>query len=445
MQGMTLRTGTEPAFTQPMSSPSIRELTSRHNMVLVRWVLIIATSYLLLFTRPAAAVTPLMGLFIAAYLASNIALSVALPHLHSRRRFDTLVVLFDTTAVAIAILLTRDGSEFFPVYFLIVFLGALTQRLSLLVGATLALSVVHLSTISQFVSVQDLLSRGYLLRIPFMLAVALFLGYEVEGVYQHTRLAEAAARRRRRIDFLAAITHDLKNPLGSIQMLAELLLDGGTGTLTPKQASLIRRIHSSAIHVLQLAVNSLDATRIKSGHLTLLRTPANLAEIVDRVMVRARSAAELKDIELHWSAIPPPPLVAMDVLQIERVVANLVDNAIKYTPKGGRVRVTTCTLPGQLLLAVRDNGPGIPPTELLAVFAKYQRREATMGIEGSGLGLFIVKAIVEAHGGSVEAQSTEGAGTTMTVRLPTALADRRPAATRPEAAVAQRRWRLSWN
>jgi signal transduction histidine kinase len=429
-----------------MSSQSPRELTSRHNIVLVRWVLIIATSYLLLFAQPSGAVSARVGLFVAAYLASNLALSGLLPRLYSRRRFDIAVVLFDTVAVSIAILLTRDsGSDLFPIYFLVVFLGALTQRLTLLVAAAVLISVVHLSTILQFVSLHDLLINGYVLRIPFLLAVALFLGYEVEGTYRRERAAAAAARKRRRIDFLSAVTHDLKNPLGVIQSLAELLLDGSAGALTPEQAALTRRIHASAAHVLQLAVNSLDATRLRSGYLSLLRTPANLADIVERVVSRSRTASDLKSIALRWSADPPPPVVAIDVLQMERVVANLVDNAIKYTPPGGTVTVTLSTFPGQLVLDVRDNGPGIPPAELPAIFGKYRRRAATIGIDGSGLGLFIVKGIVEAHGGSVAAQSTEGAGTCITVRLPTAQTDRRATVPDVTSPTSRRCWRLLWS
>lgn len=181
----------------PMRSQSSRELTSRHNMVLVRWVLIIATSYLLLFSRPAAAISPSVGLFIAAYLASNIGLAAILARIHSRRRFDIGVVLFDSVAVSIAIMLTRNaGSDFFPVYFLVVFLGALTQRLGLLVGAAVLISLVHVSTISQFVSPHDLLLNGYMLRVPFLLAVALFFGYEVEGTYQRERAGAPNSCRR---------------------------------------------------------------------------------------------------------------------------------------------------------------------------------------------------------------------------------------------------------
>lgn len=429
-----------------MRSQSSRELTSRHNVVLVRWVLIIATSYLTLFSRPIGEVPPSVGLFVAAYLASNVVLSAVVTRIYSRRQLDIGVVLFDSVAVSIALALTKNvAADFFPVYFLVLFLGALTQRLGLLVGAAVLLSVVHLSTISQFVSLHEMLANGYLLRIPFLLAVALFFGYEVDSMSQRERAASAAARKRQRTESVSAIIHDLKNPLGVIQSLAELLLDGDAGALMPEQAALTRRIHASVQHVLKLAVNLLDATRIDAGRLTLLHAPAQLADIVERAVLRARSASDLKDIELRFSAAPRPPTGDLDALQIERVIANLLDNAIKYTPHGGAVTVTIAALPSELILDVRDNGPGIPPAELPAIFEKYRRRLATSGIDGSGLGLFIVKAIVEAHGGSVAADSVLGEGTRITVRLPTARADLRQAPLAVTPAAAPARWKLSWS
>ncbi len=429
-----------------MRSQSSRELTSRHNVVLVRWVLVIATSYLTLFSRPVGEVPPSVGLFIAAYLASNVVLSTMVTRIYSRRQLDIGLVLFESVAVSVALSLTKNGAaDFFPVYFLVLFLGALTQRLGLLVGAAVLLSVVHLSTISQFVSLHEMLANGYLLRIPFLLAVALFFGYEVESTSQRERAASAAARKRQRTESVSAVIHDVKNPLWVIQSLAELLLDGDAGALTPEQAALTRRIHASVQHVLKLAVNLLDATRIDAGRLTLLCAPAQLADIVERAVLRARSASDLKDIVLRFSAAPHALTGELDALQIERVVANLLDNAIKYTPHGGAVSVTIAAVPGELILEVRDNGPGIPPPELPAIFEKYRRRLATSGIDGSGLGLFIVKAIVEAHGGSVTADSVLGEGTRITVRLPTARADLRQAPLAVTSAAPPARWKLSWS
>src|SRR5262249_4357176 len=154
-----------------------------------------------------------------------------------------------------------------------------------------------------------------------------------------------------------------------------------------------------------------------------VRTPANLADIVELTVARAASAAVLKDIELTWSANPRPPFMDIDANQIERALTNLIDNAIQYTAHGGRVAVTVSTEPGEVVVSVPDNGRGIAAAELPTIFEKYRRRPRSGGLAGSGLGLFVVKAIVAGHGGSIVADSVVERGTTMTLRLPLAAAD----------------------
>jgi len=218
---------------------------------------------------------------------------------------------------------------------------------------------------------------------------------------------------------LSAVTHDLKNPLGVIESLAGMLLEHEAGPLNSEQADLIRRIHASVRRGIQLSVNLLDAARIDAGRLRLHRQAANLSVVVEDALVLARTAADLKGVSLQFSPESILPAIDIDRVQVERVVSNLVDNAIKYTPRGGAVDVSTrCTL-GQVILEVRDNGPGIASNDIPHLFEKYRRGTQSGPIEGSGLGLFIVKAVVEAHSGSVEVESAPGHGTAVTVRFPT--------------------------
>ncbi len=381
-------------------------------LLMLRWVLIIATSYLMLFSHSGGETPPSIGLFVAGYFASNIVLTALLPHIRSQHRVNVGIVLFDTAAISLGLGLTDNVSnDFFVLYFLVVFLGALTERIGLVVAAAVVSSMVHLTTVSQFVGVDHIVQSGYILRIPFLFVVALFFGHLVEE--------EARTREQMRAEFLSTVSHDLKNPLGVIQNQAELLLDGEAGPLMPEQATLIRHIHSSARHVTTLSQNLLNAARIDAGRLVLHRTAENLRHIVEAAVWFARSASDLKQIALRFSPDPDLPLVAIDSTQMERVVSNLLDNAIKYTPVGGTVEVSIHRMIGHLALVVRDNGPGIEPDELPALFEKYHRQASAHQVAGTGLGLFIVKAIVEAHGGAVEVESVPGKGTTMTVRLPT--------------------------
>jgi signal transduction histidine kinase len=391
-----------------------------HTLLLLRWVLIIATSYLVLFSRPLSETPPLAGLFVAAYLGSNLLLTALLPQIRRHAALDIGIVLFDTAAVCAGLALTANaGVDFFPVYFLVVFVGALTERLRLVVVAALLISVVHLWTLSHFVGLERVMDTGYILRVPFLFVVALFFGSLVQEARSRQRLEQTRARRHRRTELLAAVTHDLKNPLGVIQSLATLLLDHDAGPLNPDQTDLVRRIHANVRRAIQLAVNLLNAARIEEGRLTLHRSPVNLCDVVEDALALVRTASDLKGVTLRFAPDPGLPTVDVDVLQIERVVANLLDNAIKYTPKGGTVSVATRWSLGQVDIEVRDNGPGVTPNELPHLFEKYQRGHDTTRIEGSGLGLFIVKALVEAHGGTVAVESVRGHGSTVTVRLPT--------------------------
>jgi signal transduction histidine kinase len=405
------------------SHPSVG-LKQVHTVLLLRWVLIIATSYLVLFSRPFGETPPSVALFVAAYLGSNVILTRMGRRIRSWQQLDVGVVLFDTLAVCIGLALSANAAvDFFPVYFLVVFVGALTERLRLVVAAAVLISVVHLSTLARFVNFNELVDHGYILRIPFLFVVALFFGYLVQDARSRQRAEKARARALRRTEVLSGVTHDLKNPLGTIQSLAGLLLEDHAGPLNQQQTDLVRRIHANARRVIQLSVNLLDAARINAGRLRLQRRPSNLSHIVEDAVALARTAGDLKGVALRYSADPNLPTIDIDGLQVGRVISNVVDNAIKYTPGGGTVDVSTRRAADHLLVEVRDNGPGIPANEISVLFEKYQRGATTGRIEGTGLGLFIVKAVMQAHGGTVEVDSTPGDGTMVRVCFPTARSD----------------------
>jgi signal transduction histidine kinase len=388
-------------------------------VVLLRWVLIIATAYLVVFSRAPHELPPAAGLFVAGYLASNLLLPLLAARLGSPQAFDTTLVLFDVLAVSLGLVLTRNaGGDFFPVYFLVIFVGALTSRLRVAVGAAVLISIIHLATLSEFMSTRELLDQGYVIRIPFLFAVALFFSFVVSRVRGRRRVARVAARERRRAEVLSAITHDIKSPLANVQSMAEILLSGDLGEIPEPQANLVRRMHASVRHVIQLSVNMLDAARIDAGRLGILPRIANLATTADDAVSLIRSAAMVKGVTLHYEREPDLPLAMFDPLQMERVLTNLIDNAVKYTPAGGLVTVRLRSVQGDIVIEVLDNGPGIAPDEIPMLFGKFRRRRQSSAIEGSGLGLFIVKAIVDAHAGQVEMRSKPGSGTTVLVRLP---------------------------
>jgi signal transduction histidine kinase len=394
-------------------------LHQAHGILLLRWVLIITTAYLVLFSRPLSEMQPLVALFVAAYLGSNVLLTEWLPRLRSAAMLEWTVVAVDTVALTVALALTGGGSrDLFVLYFAVLFLSALSERIGLVVGAAVLITVANLYTVVEYQGVGALLEQGYMLRVPFLFVVALFFGQLVHLARRREREAETQQAREMRLDLLSGVSHDLKNPLGVIESLADLLLDGSAGELNPQQADLTRRIRSSTRQVITLSQNLIDAERIDAGRLLVMPRRASLPKVIDDALVVARSASAIKGIALHAQVEPGLPLLVLDTVQMERVVANLLGNAIKFTPAGGGVRLTAKRQRAAVTIAVADDGPGIPPEELPRLSEAHFRGTRSRGIDGAGLGLFIVRAVVEAHGGTLRIASGVGQGTVVTVTLP---------------------------
>ncbi|MDX2169727.1 MAG: ATP-binding protein [Deltaproteobacteria bacterium] len=402
----------------PIAATPLTALHQVHSVVLLRWVLIVATSYLVLFSRPLSQVTPTIALFVAAYLASNVALTELLPRLRSAAVLEWTLMAVDTAALTLALSLAGSGSnDLFVLYFAVLFVCALSERLGLVVGAAVLITVVRLYTVAHYEGPGALFNPGTMLQVPFLFVVALFFGHLVHLARGRERGEEERHARELRLDLLSGVSHDLKNPLGVIESLADLLLDGSAGELNDQQADLTRRIRSSTRQVIALSQNLIDAERIEAGRLLVLRRRASLARVVDDALVIARSASDIKGVALQVTVEQGLPMLTIDTVQIARVIANLLGNAIKFTPAGGRVRLTVRAHEDGVQVAVADDGPGIPPEELPRLAERHFRGTRSRGVDGSGLGLFIVRAVVEAHGGTLRITSSVGRGTTVTVTL----------------------------
>jgi len=228
--------------------------------------------------------------------------------------------------------------------------------------------------------------------------------------------AERHAVEELRADFLSMITHDIKAPLTVILGYTEMLTDadGRPGEIP---VDILGHIRESGEKIHALVSNFLDMSRIEAGRLVLDRRPVDLSGVVAQAIDQHAWSARRRGVTLSVDGIPLPTVVA-DEAQMERVIVNLIGNAIKYTAQGGSVRVTTGRANGSVAVAVRDTGRGIPPDELPHLFEKYRRVREKHRTEGTGLGLFIAKTIVEAHGGTIRVKSAPGAGSTFTLLLP---------------------------
>jgi len=228
-------------------------------------------------------------------------------------------------------------------------------------------------------------------------------------------VSEKHATEQLRADFLSMLIHDIKAPLTVILGYAELLGDG-PGSLEMLDETL-PRIRESGELIHGLVCNFLDLSRIEAGRLRLDPRPLDFDDLIREAVEQYTPRASRKNITLDYAPGGLAPFPA-DALQLDRVIANLLGNAIKYTPAGGAVTVATALRGGKAALIVKDTGPGIPAELLPHLFQKYRRARESRRVEGTGLGLFIAKTIAEAHGGSIEVDTVPGAGSTFTVRLP---------------------------
>src|SRR5438876_8519944 len=211
------------------------------------------------------------------------------------------------------------------------------------------------------------------------------------------------------------VAHDLRTPMMRLRAAAEAGLRTGAGARDPREA--LADCLEEAERVAAMLDTLMDISEAEVGAMRLSRERLELADVVRDAINLYADLAEDKGIALECRCAPGV-CVSADRNRLRQVAANLVDNAIKYTPRGGRVEVETALDGGQAVLRVRDTGMGIPETELPRIWERLYRGDASRSERGLGLGLSLVKAIVEAHGGRVEATSTPGQGSTFVVRLP---------------------------
>ncbi|MCW5893883.1 MAG: HAMP domain-containing histidine kinase [bacterium] len=229
-------------------------------------------------------------------------------------------------------------------------------------------------------------------------------------------LALDAARREAREEFLAMLRHDINNPvavaLGYTEMLGDALVAGGHTELKRLADSVTQALTSVA----DLVSNTLHLTAIEQATPWLHRSAFDLTALARETVEQLRPWAEAQHIACALEG--PSVQVDADRRQLGRVVANLVGNAIKYTPPAGRIRVRVARDGRDSLLCVTDSGHGLTADQLAHVFEKYARFHRHLGIPGTGLGLYLSRAIVEAHGGSIQVESARNRGSTFVVRLP---------------------------
>jgi signal transduction histidine kinase len=219
--------------------------------------------------------------------------------------------------------------------------------------------------------------------------------------------------------FVNMVAHELRSPLASIRQINNVLMDGLAGEMTGRQRELVERGSRKIDALLALINDLLDVAKIEAGKLVEHRRPTDIAPIIRETAELMEPRAEEQGVSLKVRCEKIGP-VQTDSKRMEELIGNLISNAINYSPDGGEVTVTASARGKWIELRVQDTGVGIPPEELPRIFDQFYRirHPKTRKVVGTGLGLSIVKAIVEAHNGTIDVESVPDRGTTFRVMLP---------------------------
>jgi two-component system phosphate regulon sensor histidine kinase PhoR len=230
-------------------------------------------------------------------------------------------------------------------------------------------------------------------------------------------LTEVRNLQTTRRELIGNISHEFRTPLAGIKAMVETL---GGGAIDDKEAArdFLARIDSEVDRLTQLVAELTELSRIEMGKTELRKEPVDLNQLVDEVIAQLGPQAERQKLSIARESAADLPSVPADKDRVRQVIANLVHNAIKFTPAGGRITITTRALEGSVVVDIADTGIGISREDLARVFERFYKGDKARAGEGTGMGLAIAKHVVEAHGGSIWVESEEGKGSTFSFSVP---------------------------
>jgi PAS domain S-box-containing protein len=249
------------------------------------------------------------------------------------------------------------------------------------------------------------------------------VSFEEGTVYAFRDLTEERRLEELKADFIATVSHELRTPIAAVHGAAKTLEREDIDIPDDSRRQLLAVMADQSERLAHVVNDILLASQVDSGRLALAREQVDIADVARRVVEAARIHAP-EELSLELVAPPTLPAIAADRDKVRQVLANLVGNAIKYSPGAGRIEVRLQPRAGHLRVSVRDEGVGIPQADQQRIFEKFYRVDAKMrhGVSGTGLGLYICRELVRRMGGSIWVESNEGSGSTFFVELPLASA-----------------------
>ncbi|MFA5431319.1 MAG: ATP-binding protein [Candidatus Paceibacterota bacterium] len=226
---------------------------------------------------------------------------------------------------------------------------------------------------------------------------------------------------RMKTEFVSIAAHQLRTPLSAIKWTLRMVLDGDTGKLNSEQKDLLEKTYVSNERMISLINDLLNVSRIEEGRFLYRQELANLENVVLTIIDNSQELLKMKKMKLIFDKPKELlPQVSIDKEKMGLAIQNLLENAVKYTPEGGKITITLVKIDNNIIFKIKDTGVGIPSDQHERIFTKFFRGENVirMETEGSGLGLYTTRNIIDAHKGKISFDSKEGEGTTFTFNIP---------------------------
>lgn len=253
------------------------------------------------------------------------------------------------------------------------------------------------------------------LLILFLILLILF----IEGMLVfHPAIKKLKQIDEAKTEFVSLASHQLKAPLTALNWYAEMILNGDAGRITKEQKTYLHEIIASKKRMTSLADALLNISRIEMGTLAINPKPTNIAKLIKSTLFDFNSEIQEKQIKVTTTFSKKIPKISVDPNLTRVVFQNLLSNAIKYTPKHGSISINLSNNNRDILFQIQDSGCGIPQEQQKHIFSKLFRADNTKDIEGNGLGLYIVKSVIETMNGSIWFTSEENEGTTFFITIP---------------------------
>ncbi len=391
-------------------------------MIKLQLLIVIMASFLMLFNRGQISQEPIVYGMLAIFFTTAFILYQLPRRIFGHHLFDGVFLILDTLLLCGAIAVNREAQwDLLLFYFFIVFLAAIgASMLKVILGFVVVMLLYVGILMNQGRELAQTMTE-LLIRFHFLFGVAILYGYLAETANVHKHRAELAEQRERfKMSFVAAIAHDIKNPLGVIISYADILstrLLRGSGDNT-EQLMVAQGIQNNAHKIIGLVTGFLEASKVTAIHWVGSKEPVLINALLKDIARYYEADVSKKKISLKLNLNGANLAVLADPEQLDRVFRNLVGNAAKFTPEGGAINISVAKESPWAKIEIQDTGIGIAEEDIPLLFSQFRRLKNAASIEGTGLGLFIVKTIVEEHGGKVKVSSEEGKGSVFTVYLP---------------------------